>query len=65
MRACLVAIGSELLRPGFRETHSGWITPHLESTVSDTNNSSSSPSLRSPPGEERGGRRVLLGRGAE
>jgi nicotinamide-nucleotide amidase len=30
VKACLVAIGSELLRPGFRETHSDWITPRLE-----------------------------------
>ncbi|MCI0657359.1 MAG: CinA family nicotinamide mononucleotide deamidase-related protein [Acidobacteria bacterium] len=30
MKACLVAIGSELLRPGFRETHSDWIIPRLE-----------------------------------
>lgn len=25
-----MAVGSELLRPGFRETHSEWITPRLE-----------------------------------
>jgi competence/damage-inducible protein CinA-like protein len=31
VKACLVAIGSELLRPGFRETHSDWLTPRLES----------------------------------
>lgn len=30
MRASLVAIGSELLRPGCRETHSEWLLPRLE-----------------------------------
>jgi competence/damage-inducible protein CinA-like protein len=31
LKASLVAVGSELLRPGFRESHSDWITPRLES----------------------------------
>jgi nicotinamide-nucleotide amidase len=30
VKVSLVAVGSELLRTGFRETHSAWLTQHLE-----------------------------------